>query len=143
MPPSVRFPVDVTVPVSVMPLTVPVPPTEVTVPSPVPAPRFARAVAASVAPVPPLAIASVPPAVIVPDDVTGPPVKVRPVVPPDTSTDVTVPLPPPVAAIVMLPEPLVMVMPEPAVSVALDSVLPVELPMSNWPSVNEVCPVPP
>lgn len=32
MPPNVRFPVVVTVPVSVMPLTVPVPPTDVTVP---------------------------------------------------------------------------------------------------------------
>jgi hypothetical protein len=34
VPPSVRLPLDVTVPVSVMPLTVPVPPTLVTVPEP-------------------------------------------------------------------------------------------------------------
>jgi hypothetical protein len=45
-----------------------------------------------VAPVPPLATASVPPRVIVPAEVTGPPVVVRPVVPPDTSTDVTTPV---------------------------------------------------
>ena len=32
VPPRVRFPEEVTVPVSVIPLTVPVPPTEVTVP---------------------------------------------------------------------------------------------------------------
>jgi hypothetical protein len=36
VPPSVRLPVEVTVPVSVMPLTVPVPPTLVTVPVPLP-----------------------------------------------------------------------------------------------------------
>ena len=53
------------------------------------------AVACVVAPVPPLAKANVPPAVIVPDEVTGPPENVRPVEPPETSTDVTVPVPPP------------------------------------------------
>ncbi len=53
VPPRVSEPDDVTVPVSVMPFTEPVPLTEVTVPLPVPAPRLARAVAASVAPVPP------------------------------------------------------------------------------------------
>ena len=60
VPPSVKLPDDVTVPVSVIPLTVPVPPTDVTVPLPVPAPRLARAVAASVAPVPPDATGNVP-----------------------------------------------------------------------------------
>ena len=34
VPPSVRLPEEVTVPVSVSPMTVPVPPTDVTVPSP-------------------------------------------------------------------------------------------------------------
>ena len=53
VPPSVIEPDEVTVPVSVRPLTVPAPATEVTVP----APRLVRAVAASVAPVPPLATA--------------------------------------------------------------------------------------
>src|ERR1043166_5780190 len=46
-----------------------------------------------VAPVPPLVMASVPPSVIVPDDVIGPPDVVSPVVPPSTSTEVTVPVP--------------------------------------------------
>lgn len=45
------------------------------------------------APVPPLATASVPPKVSVPLEVIGPPVKVRPVVPPEPSTLVTVPVP--------------------------------------------------
>jgi hypothetical protein len=44
-------------------------------------------------PVPPLATPNVPPAVIVPALVIGPPVKVRPVVPPLTLTLVTVPTP--------------------------------------------------
>ena len=43
--------------------------------------------------VPPLAIANVPPKVNVPDAVIGPPVKVKPVVPPEPSTEVTVPTP--------------------------------------------------
>ena len=42
---------------------------------------------------PPFATARVPARVIVPLDVTGPPLVVRPVAPPDTSTLVTVPLP--------------------------------------------------
>ena len=46
-----------------------------------------------VVPVPPFATASVPPRVIVPDDVIGLPVNDRPVVPPEAATDVTVPLP--------------------------------------------------
>ena len=53
-----------------------------------------------VKPVPPLAVANVPPIVIVPDVVTGPPDVVKPVVPPDTATLVTVPELPAVAAIV-------------------------------------------
>ena len=57
--------------------------------------RANGAPAAVVAPVPPLVTLSVPPKVIVPADVIGPPVVVRPVVPPDTSTEVTVPEPPP------------------------------------------------
>ena len=55
--------------------------------------RLVRALAAVVAPVPPLSTSSVPPRVIVPDVVIGPPVAVNPVVPPDTLTDVTVPMP--------------------------------------------------
>jgi len=49
---------------------------------------------AVVCPVPPLAIARVPAKVTVPDVVTGPPLVVRPVVPPLTLTLVTVPEPP-------------------------------------------------
>ena len=44
-------------------------------------------------PVPPLATAKVPAKVIVPDDEIGPPLVVNPVVPPLTSTLVTVPAP--------------------------------------------------
>lgn len=47
-----------------------------------------------VTPVPPLATAKVPAKVIVPAAVMGPPEVVRPVVPPDTATLVTVPEPP-------------------------------------------------
>ena len=43
--------------------------------------------------VPPFAVPSVPESVIVPDVVTGPPLVVRPVVPPLTSMLVTVPVP--------------------------------------------------
>ena len=42
-------------------------------------------------PVPPFAIFNVPPRVREPEEVIGPPVKERPVVPPEASTDVTVP----------------------------------------------------
>lgn len=83
------------------------------------------------APVPPLAIASVPARVTVPDEVIGPPLVVKPVVPPETSTLVTEPAPGPEKATVMAPLPLVMVTPEPAVRVAGVSVLPVVLPMSS------------
>jgi hypothetical protein len=146
VPPSVSEPVDVTVPLRLRPLTVPVPETDVTVPTfdvkpegllAGYAPRFVRAVAASVAPVPPLATARVPPSVIVPDPVIGPPEVVKPVVPPLTSTDVTEP-PPAVDAMVIVPLPFVTVMPDPAVSVALVRVLPVLLPISNCPSVYVV-----
>ena len=56
--------------------------------------RMLPAVPGVVRPVPPKAAPNVPPAVIVPDDVIGPPLKVRPVEPPDTLTEVTVPVPP-------------------------------------------------
>ena len=61
--------------------------------------KFVRAPVAVVAPVPPLSTSSVPASVMVPEVVTGPPEVVRPVVPPETSTDVTVPEPPPVLAL--------------------------------------------
>lgn len=98
-------------------------------------------------PVPPLAIGSVPvtldarltesvpPSVKLPELVTVP-VSVKPLTVPVPLTEVTVP-PPPVAAIVIEPEPLVMLMPLPAVNVAFESVLPVELPINNWPSVYD------
>ena len=99
--------------------------------------RVSLAPEALVAPVPPDAIAKVPPRVSVPAPVIGEPVKVRPVVPPDAATDVTEP-PPAVDAIEMPPALFVIVMPEPAVNVAFVSVLPVLLPMSNCPSVYVV-----
>lgn len=46
---------------------------------------------AVVCPVPPFAMPRVPPMVSVPDAVIGPPANVRPVVPPEPDTDVTVP----------------------------------------------------
>ena len=56
---------------------------------------FVPATSAGVAvPLPPFATAKVPANVIVPLVVIGPPVVVSPVVPPETSTDVTVPDPP-------------------------------------------------
>ena len=97
---------------------------------PVGTPRFVRASEALVAPVPPLATTKVPSSVTEPEVVTGPPLVVRPVVPPSTSTLVTVP-PLPVALTVIAPPPLVIVTPVPAVSVALSSVLPEELPMRS------------
>ena len=76
VPPRVSEPDVVTEPVSVMPLTVPVPLTEVTVPTfdvkPLGlvagyAPRFVSAVAASVAPVPPCATATLPDVICEPE----------------------------------------------------------------------------
>ena len=86
-----------------------------------------------VAPVPPLATMSVPAKVIVPEVVIGPPEVVNPVVPPETSTEVTVPLLS--ASIVIAPDPFVIVIPVPPVSVDFAKVFPVELPISNCPSV--------
>ena len=51
-----------------------------------------KAAEAVVCPVPPFATASVPASVIVPDVVIGPPLAVKPVVPPLTLTLVTVPV---------------------------------------------------
>ena len=61
--------------------------------------KFVRAAVAVMAPVPPLAMFTVPLRVMVPLVVIGPPEVVKPVVPPDTATEVTVPvpLPPPPA----------------------------------------------
>lgn len=61
--------------------------------------KFVLAFVAVVAPVPPLATFTVPLRVMVPFVVIGPPEVVKPVVPPDTATEVTVPvpLPPPPA----------------------------------------------
>jgi hypothetical protein len=67
-------------------------------------------------PVPPLATFNVPPSVIVPDDVIGPPDVVNPVVPPETSTELT-PVDPD-ALIVIDPAPFDIEMLEPAVNVA-------------------------
>jgi hypothetical protein len=69
-----------------------------------------------VEPVPPLDTFKVPPIVIVPDDVIGPPDVVKPVEPPETSTELT-PVEPE-ALIVMDPAPLVIDMLDPAVKVA-------------------------
>ena len=77
-----------------------------------------------------------PASVNVPEVVMGPPEKLSPVVPPEASTEVTVP--DPVVAIVIEPVPLVIEIPVPAVKVALVSVLPVVLPMSNSPFMYEV-----
>jgi hypothetical protein len=57
-----------------------------------------------VTPVPPLATANVPVSVIVPDEVIGPPVVDKPVVPPATLTDVTVPAL--AAGVAQVPSPL-------------------------------------
>jgi len=59
---------------------------------PIARPKLVRAPAAVVPPVPPLATANVPARVIVPLLVIGPPEVVRPVVPPETPTEVTEPL---------------------------------------------------
>ena len=87
------------------------------------------AVPCVVPPVPPLATASVPPRVNVPDVVIGPPVSVSPVEPPEPETEVTVPLPPAVEAMVMPPALFVTVMPEPAVIV--ETLYPEPLPIRS------------
>lgn len=94
-------------------------------------------------PVPPLAAARVPASVMVPDDVMGPPEVVKPVVPPDTATEVTVPEPGvTVEEIVMPPAEFEIEIPEPCVIVA--SAKPDPLPISNWPFVGVADrPVPP
>ena len=69
--------------------------------------RALNAAEAVVCPVPPLAIAKVPANVIVPEPVTGPPLVVRPVVPPLTLMLVTVPPPPDVAIQLVTPVPSV------------------------------------
>ena len=57
VPPSVRLPVVVTVPVSVIPLTVPVPPTDVTVPLLSAAIDIVPVPLVTVIPVPPVSVA--------------------------------------------------------------------------------------
>ena len=71
-----------------------------------------------VAPVPPFAAFNVPASVMVPVTVTGPPLVVSPVVPPDTSTLCTVPPAAGVAEIVMPPAVFEMLTLVPAVKVA-------------------------
>jgi hypothetical protein len=95
-----------------------------------------------VAPVPPFATPSVPAIVIVPETVTGPPEKLRPVVPPETSTLCTVPPAEGVAEIKMPPAELVIVTFVPAVRVAKEK--PDPLPIGSWPLDGvAVRPVPP
>ena len=77
-------------------MVMPVPCVRVVRVKPVPLPISSAPLAGvDVRPVPPLATANVPAIVMVPDVVTGPPLVVRPVVPPLTLTLVTVPEPPP------------------------------------------------
>jgi hypothetical protein len=110
-----------------------------------PKPKPVRAPESVVAPVPPFAIAKVPAIVIVPSSVIGPPENVSPVVPPETSTLVTVPdpPPPPSAAIVIDPDPFVIDIPVPAVKFA--SVKPLPFPIKSLPfaAAEESTPVPP
>ena len=96
-----------------------------------PLPRMTLLAVRVVRLVPPLATASVPASVTVPEEVIGPPLVVNPVVPPETSTLVTEPAPGPVNAMVIAPAPGVMVTPEPAVKDVFVSVLPVLLPISS------------
>ena len=118
-PPSVRLPLPVTVPVSVMPLTVPVLPTDVTVPEPLLL-NVVQSVLVRYPLTAAVAAAMLITGVIPPLDTTGA----------VAVTLVTVP-PPDTAAMVIAPAPLVMVMPEPAVSVDLARVPPVLLPISS------------
>ena len=110
VPASVMVPEVVTgPPLAVSPVVPPLTLTLVTVPDPPPAAEDTHAepldvstlplVPGDVSPVPPLAAASVPASVMVPDVVTGPPLVVRPVVPPLTATLVTVPVPPAVTQV--------------------------------------------
>ena len=95
----------------------------------------APAVGVAVPAVPPLAMATVPVRLKLG---VAPPLEARGL---DAVTDVTVPVSG--ADIVIVPCPLVIVTPVPAVKVAGVRVLPVVLPIRSWPSVYEVCPVPP
>ena len=52
-------------------------------------------------------------------------------------------IPAPVVETVIAPEAFVIKIPLPAVRVDLINVPPVEEPIKSWPSVYEVCPVPP
>ena len=61
-------------------------------PEVVPPARALRALCCEPAPVPPLAMARVPPRMRVPEPVMGPPVEVSPVLPPDRATLVTLPV---------------------------------------------------
>ena len=97
----------------------------------VPAPIRTAPEVSVAAPVPPPATPNVPLRVRVPAPVIGPPEKESPLIAVVALTEVTVPPPPLVAAILIEPEPFVIVIPEPAVNVVLVSVLPVELPISN------------
>jgi hypothetical protein len=93
-----------------------------------------------VTPVPPFATARVPAIVKVPEDVTGPPENVIPVVPPEAFTLVTVPET--VEAIETPPEEFVILIPLPAVKVA--NVYPDPLPINKAPLAGVVViPVPP
>jgi hypothetical protein len=111
VPPLTLTLVTVPVPVTVVQVGAPAPPDVSTWPD-VPVAEYASAVpvpygivpalGVAVLFVPPFAVPSVPVRVIVPDVVTGPPLAVRPVVPPLTLTLVTVPVP---AAVVHVGEP--------------------------------------
>ena len=136
VPPSVIVPAVVMVPpVKVSPLTVPVVATDVTVPVLVVYPAgfetlygvYPNAdVTCSVVKL------SAPPNVKLPDDVTVPD-NVNPETVPVPLTDVTAPVL--VAAMVIVPAPLVTIIPSPAVSVVFVSVVLSVLPISNCPLV--------
>ena len=74
-----------------------------------------------VKPVPPLPVVNVPASVIVPLVVTGPPLVVRPVVPPDTFTLVT--LPPPTADVQENPPAVVYFRNVPSVGASINAVV--------------------
>ena len=79
--------------------------------------------------------AKVPPNVIVPVVVIGPPVRVSPFTVPAVAILVTVPAPSPSAAIVIVPSPSVIAIPEPPDSVAFTG-SPVVLPITNCPAAS-------